>query len=335
MHGLRDRRRARAASSSLGICNGAQILLEAGLVPGTGTVRRPTAAFAQNAPVAALRLPSRLREARGRSVALPDHGRAARRRADSGVGGARRGPTRRDAGASRRDRRRRSSGLRLRARATARRRRSRAQRSALGCAGLGQRDGNVLAIMPHPERDAWNFNHLDRRDGDDVARALRAAPCSSAVSSRRCVDDATRRRDRAEDSRQRGVYRAGRRCAGSASTSSGSNAARYSSSTTTATSPRSPARITADETIFNPNKHRLTRARRRRPRAAKSGSNLCDARVARALATVRWQLFDQRGTPVRGRSTRNGDRASIVQSRDRACHHERGCSDQDISNEGE
>jgi hypothetical protein len=22
--------------------------------------------------------------------------------------------------------------------------------------------------MPHPERDAWNFNHLDRREGDDV-----------------------------------------------------------------------------------------------------------------------------------------------------------------------
>ena len=32
----------------LGICNGAQILLEAGLVPGTGEVRRPTAAFTHN-----------------------------------------------------------------------------------------------------------------------------------------------------------------------------------------------------------------------------------------------------------------------------------------------
>jgi phosphoribosylformylglycinamidine (FGAM) synthase-like amidotransferase family enzyme len=40
--------------------------------------------------------------------------------------------------------------------------------SALGCAGLVNRAGNVLAIMPHPERDAWNFNHLDRREGDDV-----------------------------------------------------------------------------------------------------------------------------------------------------------------------
>src|SRR5581483_11744072 len=35
----------------LGICNGAQILLEAGLVPGTGEGRRPTAAFTNNAPV--------------------------------------------------------------------------------------------------------------------------------------------------------------------------------------------------------------------------------------------------------------------------------------------
>ena len=33
-----------------GICNGAQILLEAGLVPGTGAIRRPTAAFARNGP---------------------------------------------------------------------------------------------------------------------------------------------------------------------------------------------------------------------------------------------------------------------------------------------
>ena len=40
--------------------------------------------------------------------------------------------------------------------------------SALGCAGLTNRDGNVLAIMPHPERDGWNFNHPDRRSGGDI-----------------------------------------------------------------------------------------------------------------------------------------------------------------------
>ncbi|HEY4434086.1 MAG TPA: phosphoribosylformylglycinamidine synthase subunit PurQ, partial [Candidatus Cybelea sp.] len=36
---------ARAGKLVLGICNGAQILLEAGLLPGTGEIRRPTAAF--------------------------------------------------------------------------------------------------------------------------------------------------------------------------------------------------------------------------------------------------------------------------------------------------
>src|SRR5665213_2589268 len=33
--------------------------------------------------------------------------------------------------------------------------------SALNCAGLVNADGNVLAIMPHPERDAWTYQHLD------------------------------------------------------------------------------------------------------------------------------------------------------------------------------
>src|SRR6202163_3108181 len=40
---------AQAGKFVLGICNGAQILAEAGLVPGTGPLRRPTAAFAPNA----------------------------------------------------------------------------------------------------------------------------------------------------------------------------------------------------------------------------------------------------------------------------------------------
>jgi phosphoribosylformylglycinamidine synthase I len=41
---------ARGGKVVLGICNGAQILLEAGLVPGDGAIRRPTAAFTHNAP---------------------------------------------------------------------------------------------------------------------------------------------------------------------------------------------------------------------------------------------------------------------------------------------
>ena len=40
---------AQAGKFVVGICNGAQILLESGLVPGTGPLRRPTAAFAPNA----------------------------------------------------------------------------------------------------------------------------------------------------------------------------------------------------------------------------------------------------------------------------------------------
>src|ERR1700681_2729244 len=40
---------AQAGKFVLGICNGAQMLAEAGLVPGTAPVRRPTAAFAPNA----------------------------------------------------------------------------------------------------------------------------------------------------------------------------------------------------------------------------------------------------------------------------------------------
>jgi len=41
---------AHAGKLVLGICNGAQVLLETGLVPGTGPVRRPTAAFTPNLP---------------------------------------------------------------------------------------------------------------------------------------------------------------------------------------------------------------------------------------------------------------------------------------------
>ena len=54
--------------------------------------------------------------------------------------------------------------------------------SALGCAGLVNRGGNVLAIMPHPERDAWNFNHLDRREGEDPL-----APSGGAILFRSFV----------------------------------------------------------------------------------------------------------------------------------------------------
>lgn len=157
---------ALAGKLVLGICNGAQILLEAGLVPGTSSVRKPTAAFTNNAPVphfvcrhVYMRLaiaPERSRitaalpaealipayaahgegrlaagEAQLADIVAGDHLAFVYARADGGTDDAA------------------PNG------------------SALGCAGLVNVEGNVLAIMPHPERDAWNFNHLDRSDGDD------------------------------------------------------------------------------------------------------------------------------------------------------------------------
>jgi phosphoribosylformylglycinamidine synthase len=151
-----------------GICNGAQILLEAGLVPGTGSIRRPTAAFTRNGPAphfvcrhvylklaieparcaitAALPkdaiVPAWAAHAEGRLAATPEHVR------EIVAGGHLAFVYARASGAV--DQAAIPNG------------------SALGCAGLVNREGNVLAVMPHPERDAWNFNHLDRREGDDV-----------------------------------------------------------------------------------------------------------------------------------------------------------------------
>lgn len=151
-----------------GICNGAQILLESGLVPGTAPVRKPTAAFTHNAPVphfvcrhvylkltidpsrcaitAALPpgtlIPAWSAHGQGRLAATEDHLREIQ---DGGhlafVYADEHG--------------RQSESATPNA-------------SALHAAGLTNRDGNVLAIMPHPERDGWNYNHPDRREGADI-----------------------------------------------------------------------------------------------------------------------------------------------------------------------
>lgn len=166
-----------------GVCNGAQILLEAGLVPGTGEIRRPTAAFAKNAPephfvcrhvylklaigpsrcaiTAALPagalVPAWAAHAEGRLAATPEH-------MDEIVAGdhlaflyAHANGQVDDAAVP--------------------------NGSALRCAGLVNREGNVLAIMPHPERDGWNFNHLDRADGDVLAPSGGAALFRSFVQA--------------------------------------------------------------------------------------------------------------------------------------------------------
>jgi phosphoribosylformylglycinamidine synthase I len=160
----------------LGVCNGAQILLEAGLVPGNGSARRPTAAFTFNAPqphficrlvhvmlvvdpsrspiTAALPsgaiIPAYTANVQGRLAATPEHLDEIVKgehvafiysRADGAI----------DVSAI-------PNG------------------SALSAAGLINNAGNVLAIMPHPERDGWNFNHPDRRTGDDIL-----APSGGAV----------------------------------------------------------------------------------------------------------------------------------------------------------
>jgi phosphoribosylformylglycinamidine synthase subunit PurQ / glutaminase len=167
---------ARVGKLVLGICNGAQILLEAGLVPGTGDVRRPTAAFAKNAPqphficrhvylklvmspsrcaiTAALPagalVPAWAAHAEGRLAATPQH-------LDEIVSGDHLAFVYAHAD-GRVDEAAVPNG------------------SALYCAGLVNRAGNVLAVMPHPERDGWNFNHLDRSDGRDVL-----APSGGAI----------------------------------------------------------------------------------------------------------------------------------------------------------
>jgi phosphoribosylformylglycinamidine synthase I len=134
----------------LGICNGAQILLEAGLVPGTGEIRRPTAAFTRNvqrhfvskhvqvrlavdparSPFTAVLeknalIPAWASHGEGRLAASDEHLREIVEGAHVAFtyeGGAPNG-------------------------------------AALDCAALVNQPGNVLAIMPHPERDGWNFNH--------------------------------------------------------------------------------------------------------------------------------------------------------------------------------
>ena len=151
----------------LGICNGAQMLLEAGLVPGTGALRQPTAAFTHNAPephficthvtmklvtqpsrcaiTAALPseclVPAWAAHGQGRLAAHADELAVIAQGAHVVFAYAHRDGRVDDAATP--------------------------NGSALGAAGLTNVAGNVLAVMPHPERDGWGFNHLDhdgRRD---------------------------------------------------------------------------------------------------------------------------------------------------------------------------
>ncbi len=168
---------AQAGKLVLGICNGAQVLLEAGLVPGTGPLRRPTAAFAPNASgrfqslhvhvklvVPPARVPVLAGIKAGAIIpAWASHGEGRLAASDEELDAIE------------------SAGHAAFVYCDARGQRVPAPNgSARGVAGLTNRDGNVLAIMPHPERDAWTFMH---RDGDQVKAAARGnAPAMLAPS---------------------------------------------------------------------------------------------------------------------------------------------------------
>ena len=145
----------------LGICNGAQILLESGLVPQLDGATRAQAGFARNAPLGKFRsrhvyvklaiAPERcaITASLGPGTVIPGWASHAEGRlaAQPGV-------------LTRIER----EGLIAFVYCDARGEitpESVPNGSALGAAGLMNARGNVLAIMPHPERDAWTYMHHD------------------------------------------------------------------------------------------------------------------------------------------------------------------------------
>jgi phosphoribosylformylglycinamidine synthase len=150
---------ARAGKPVLGICNGAQVLLESGLAPGLDGASVAQAGFTRNAPLGKYRsthvyvklavapqrctitanlpanavLPAWASHGEGRLAARPD---VLARLADEGhvafVYCDARGNASPEAVPN---------------------------GSALGAAARG----NVLALMPHPERDAWTYMHHDEQ----------------------------------------------------------------------------------------------------------------------------------------------------------------------------
>ena len=172
---------AQAGKFVLGICNGAQILLEAGLVPGTGPIRRPTAAFVPNAgggrflckhvyvrfAVDPARVPLLGGLARGTVIPMwAAHG-------DGRLAAAPDELARLAAGEFVAFVYCDAAGAPVAA----------PQGSALNCAGLTNPAGNVVALMPHPERDARTFMHRDgpvklRARGD---RAAMLAPSGGSA----------------------------------------------------------------------------------------------------------------------------------------------------------
>ncbi len=158
---------AQAGRYVLGICNGAQILAEAGLVPGTGPLRRPTAAFAPNAGgrFQSLHVHVKLAVAPERVPILAgiEPGALIPAWASHGDG-------RLVAPADELDRIARDGHLAFVYADRAGSPVPAPNGAALGAAALVNQAGNVLAVMPHPERDAWTYQHLD--GARDRARML-------------------------------------------------------------------------------------------------------------------------------------------------------------------
>jgi len=166
----------------LGICNGAQILAEAGLVPGTGPLRRPTAAFAPNASghYQSQHVFVRLAVAPERVPILGgiEPGEVIPAWASHGDG--------RLAAPAHELARIAAAHLAFVYCDRAGRPVDAHNGSALNCAGLVNADGNVLAIMPHPERDAWTFQHLDADPHAVRAGAAEALAPSGGIAFFEC-----------------------------------------------------------------------------------------------------------------------------------------------------
>jgi phosphoribosylformylglycinamidine synthase len=146
----------------LGICNGAQVLLESGLAPGLDGGVQAQAGFAKNAPLGKFRsthvyvklaipparcaitaflsagaiIPAWASHGEGRLAAQPD---LLKRIASEGHLAFTYCDAKGDAASE-----------------------DVPNGSALGAAAITNARGNVLAIMPHPERDAWTFMHHDK-----------------------------------------------------------------------------------------------------------------------------------------------------------------------------
>jgi len=145
----------------LGICNGAQVLVESGLVPGIGGRTQPQAAFAKNAPLGKFRsthvhVKLVVPPARCALTASLSPGAVFPAWASHGEGRL----AAESATLAQLEREGYVAFVYCNAKGETGDR-AVPNGSALGAAGLVNARGNVLAIMPHPERDAWTYNHLD------------------------------------------------------------------------------------------------------------------------------------------------------------------------------